>query len=286
MKPASPHHHRLKKELGQHFLKDRKVIDSIINSHELIKVQGHANPCHPFDRIVEIGPGMGAITHQLWDYPLILVDKDPELISYWEQEKKRTEKSDREVQIIQADAVSRSWQQALNPQEKIWLISNLPYNASVPITRGLIHLEQIKWMTLMYQKEVGEKFIASGGMCSLHYLFDCYFTMQKIMIVKPGAFHPPPEVDSIVLSFKRRTQPRFALDDAVILDLEKTLRLIFAQPRKKIARLKKVFHTRLQAAPDHYLDQDFWNLRPEDLTTAQLTGLMEILTCHASQTML
>lgn len=213
------------KKLGQHFLKDQKTIDTIIKSM-------------PTDTstIVEIGPGTGAITEHLisLNKNLILIEKDKRFVDYW---------LNRDIKCLACDVLKLDWhdflKQHLLTNEKIWLVSNLPYNISAPLTVKLLQVENIKHMTLMYQKEVAEKILGTDGMSSLFALSQSYFNVKKVHLVKPGAFNPPPKVDSLVLQFTRK---EFSLVTMSEFDrYEKFLRNLFAYPRKQLGSVLSKF---------------------------------------------
>ncbi len=149
-------------------------------------------------------------------------------------------------QITFADALTIDWEQYLKDRglenKKIWMVSNLPYNVSVPLTIAFLQVPQIKWMTLMYQKEVAEKIIIidqskKNSMGSLMALCQNYFNCQLLCKVAPGAFSPPPKVDSAVVSFERRAQPQVGLSQ--FRHFEKFLRLVFSQKRKQLGSVLK-----------------------------------------------
>src|SRR5665647_728814 len=99
--------------------------------------------------------------------------------------------------------------------KSIWLVSNLPYNVSVPLTLSFLRIPEIKYMTLMYQKEVAEKILPKdlrNSMGSLHVLNLTQFEISHVVNAPPGAFLPPPKVDSQVLQFKRREIPLIGLE--------------------------------------------------------------------------
>lgn len=206
------------KKLGQHFLKDQNAISTIIKTM-------------PTDTstILEIGPGPGAITDHLiaLKKKLILIEKDRRFVEYW---------NTRGITCLAADAMDTDWQKLLKTQkltqEKLWLVSNLPYNISAPLTVQLLKIIEFQHLTLMYQKEVAAKFLGTDGMCSLFALGQAYFDITKTLTLKPGAFNPPPKVDSMVLTFTRRKVSKVALND--IDKYEKFLRNIFAYPRKQL----------------------------------------------------
>lgn len=210
------------KKLGQHFLKDKKVISDILLTMP---------PATSL--ILEIGPGPGAITDHLipLQKKVLLIEKDQRFVEHWQKQN---------LDCLCLDAMKVDWEQLLQnhreknheENEKIWIVSNLPYNISAPLTVDLMSIAHFTDMTLMYQKEVAEKMLGLDGMCSLYALAHAYFQVQKVTLVKPGAFHPPPKVDSLVLTFNRLLEPKVPIVE--FRQYEKFLRNVFAYPRKQL----------------------------------------------------
>ena len=129
--------------------------------------------------------------------------------------------------------------------KKIWLVSNLPYNISVPLLMGFMKVPQIQYLSLMFQKEVGDKTFWRDGeknqMGSLLSLSMNYFDTKKLMSVNPACFSPPPKVDSIVVSFTRKADPEISLEE--FKEFEIFLRATFQQKRKQLGSvLKTLIH--------------------------------------------
>lgn len=221
------------KSLGQHFLKDNTVIDRI---------------CHDFkgtaEAIVEIGPGPGILTESLAlrskeeNIPFHVIEKDdrfpPYLLQFID-----------EKQITMTDALavnlSEYFKEKNIDQKKIWLVSNLPYNISTPLLVNFLQATEIEYLTLMFQKEVADKVFpfstTKNFMGSLHALTQAYFDCSLLCKVPPGAFSPPPKVDSAVLSMVRKKTPLVPMEEFRVF--EKFLRVLFAQKRKQLGGLLK-----------------------------------------------
>lgn len=213
---------RANKDLGQHFLKDKSVIQKIMDD---------APEC--FDAIVEVGPGPGVLTTPLNDFgrPLYLIEMDTRFEEMLQLSNVK--------EIFFQDAMLFDWDEFLEEKnlkgKKIWLVSNLPYNVSSQLFAGFCRVPEISAMTLMYQKEVGEKTAyrpgAKNQMNSLLMLSSAFFEAKSIAKVSPGAFLPPPKVDSIVISYRRK-EPLVPLED--FKEYEAFLRKIFSFKRKQI----------------------------------------------------
>src|SRR5690606_14487389 len=117
--------------------------------------------------------------------------------------------------VFNQDALEFNWNEFLQKTnlQNIWLVSNLPYNVSVPLTLSFLRIPQIKNMTLMYQKEVADKILPKdikNSMNSLHVMYKGQFELKHVVHDPPGAFVPPPKVDSTVLHFSRKETPDIA----------------------------------------------------------------------------
>src|SRR5690606_15493279 len=122
-----------------------------------------------------------------------------------------------EGNIFRQDALEFPWDEFLAKHkfQSIWLVSNLPYNVSVPLTLSFLRIPQITHMTLMYQKEVAQKILPNdprNAMGSLHAMCLSQFELKHVVYAPPGAFVPPPKVDSQVLGFKRKEHPDIPLE--------------------------------------------------------------------------
>ncbi len=184
-KPMSQHIPR--KRFGQNFLQDAQVIESIVN----------AVGAKPDDIVVEIGPGLGALTRPLLDRVkhLHVVEIDRDIIS-----KLKTAFPPERLTIHEGDALAFDFSSL---GERIKLVGNLPYNISTPL---LFHLsafpERVVDMQFMLQKEVVERMVAEPSTADygrLSVMLQYHFDMDLVLMVPPGAFWPPPKVDSAVV---------------------------------------------------------------------------------------
>ncbi|MBC7538594.1 MAG: ribosomal RNA small subunit methyltransferase A [Bacteriovorax sp.] len=220
------------KSLGQHFLRDQNVIHTICND---FKDQAEA--------IVEIGPGPGILTEHLalLSLPYYVIEKDTRFGVYLDQFLAAD-------QVTMDDALqihlSRFFEEKNISGKKIWMVSNLPYNIATPLLVNFLQAPEIKFMTLMFQKEVADKVFpfatTKNFMSSLLVLCQSYFECDLLVKVPPGAFAPPPKVDSAVITFTRRETPLVPL--AEFRTLEKFLRQMFSQRRKQIGGVLKSYY--------------------------------------------
>lgn len=195
-----------KKSLGQNFLLNDSVINKIINKVELEKPVS----------LIEIGPGLGALTEPLLtlDIPLTLLELDSVFSNYWrEQSVKLSAEKQRPIklEVIECDALRwETWGKLPNAEETL-LVSNLPYqiSSSIVIDRS-VEKPFVKSMILMFQKEVAQRLKAvhkteNYGLLSV--IAQTFWTIETLADAGPKDFFPPPQIASRVLYFKRKTAP-------------------------------------------------------------------------------
>ncbi|CAM2005837.1 16S rRNA (adenine(1518)-N(6)/adenine(1519)-N(6))-dimethyltransferase RsmA [Acanthopleuribacter pedis] len=219
---ARPH---AKKRFGQHFLTDANLIRKILDLLE----------ADAADAFVEIGPGPATLTMPFSQrgFPLTVVETDADMVTYLQEQDFPHPVAIRHEDFLQTDVG------ALLQDRSTKVFSNLPYNVSVPITaRLLFHYQQIPLMVFMYQKEVAERIRAKSGTrdygpisvtTQLLYACDAHFN------VPPGAFRPPPKVQSQVIRLRRLAEPRLGVADLEGLTL--LLRFLFERRRKMVSGL-------------------------------------------------
>lgn len=185
-----------KKSLGQNFLKDENILKKISDSIII----------HPEDLVLEIGPGMGALTKYL-------LEKDCYYIGYEIDERTKSfllPMLHKKASILYEDFLKASVIKDIEqiPYKHLYLLANIPYYITNPIVMKIVlsHLP-IEEMTLLVQKEVASRFSAKSGTKEYNALslyLQYYFTIDKICDVSPLCFTPVPKVDSAVVHFKRR----------------------------------------------------------------------------------
>jgi 16S rRNA (adenine1518-N6/adenine1519-N6)-dimethyltransferase len=213
--------YRTKKRFGQHFLHDRTVIDRIVAAAHI----------DAEDEVVEIGPGLGVLTDELLPRAarVHVMEIDRDLIERLESRK------DERLTVHAGDVLKLPWGQCL-PSPPYTLVANLPYNISSQIVfRLLAHRPLFRRMVLMFQREVGERLVAAPGGKDygiLSVLCQLWYEIRVVTLVKPGAFKPPPKVDSIVLDFLPLAQPQVdPVDEAFFT---KVVKAAFTQRRKTL----------------------------------------------------
>tara|TARA_B100001996_G_C18631937_1_gene582118 strand:- start:484 stop:1269 length:786 start_codon:yes stop_codon:yes gene_type:complete len=211
---------RAKKYLSQNFLTDENVINKIIRSFGLEKN----------DHVIEVGPGYGSMTFPIEEIvgsvDVIEVDKD--LVEYLNERNQ-----DRLVNVIQADALEFDFA-TLKKKRKIRLIGNLPYHISTPLLFHLLGFSELfQDFHVMVQKEVADRMVSihnnkTYGRLSVAIQSRC--DAYKILDIKPGAFHPRPQVLSSIV----KLVPKTSLGAELESNLDQIIKMAFNQRRKKI----------------------------------------------------
>ncbi|HEX4993574.1 MAG TPA: 16S rRNA (adenine(1518)-N(6)/adenine(1519)-N(6))-dimethyltransferase RsmA [Methylomirabilota bacterium] len=215
--------------LGQHFLRDRSVVDRIV---DLVAPTAR-------DLVVEIGPGRGALTETLAARAgrLLTLEIDAELVVTLQARFAASP----HVEVRQADARQFDYRtlRALlpDPGGRVLVVGNLPYSVGKPILAALVEaVPAIDEMALMLQKEVAERVAAEPGgktYGALSVLTQVSVAARLAFSVPPGAFSPPPQVDSAVLRLvAHRTPPVPVADPARFAAV---VRAAFGQRRKSLA---------------------------------------------------
>ncbi|MCQ2445115.1 MAG: 16S rRNA (adenine(1518)-N(6)/adenine(1519)-N(6))-dimethyltransferase RsmA, partial [Mailhella sp.] len=210
---------RAKKSLGQHFLRDEGVLRRIA---ALVGAE-------PGDRLMEIGPGPGALTALLREMPwerLILLEKDDH---YAAEHAARPLPG---LEVIPGDALAYPWEALEGPWK---IIGNLPYNVASPLMWDIVlRVPSLARGVFMIQKEVADRILASPGTKdygALTVWIRSFASPRRGFVVGPGAFSPPPKVDSAVVVFD--PIDRAARPERPDL-LARLVKLCFSQRRKQL----------------------------------------------------
>lgn len=212
--------HRPRRRFSQNFLVDEGAINAIVA----------AVAPQPADRMVEIGPGLAALTRPLEQVvrPLHVVEIDRDIVA-----RLRVAFPPGRLIIHEGDALELNFT-ALGPDLRV--VGNLPYHISTPI---LFHLADsahaLRDIHVMLQAEVVERMIAVPGSSEygrLSVMLQYRFDMEKVLDVPAAAFRPPPKVESAVIRMlPRRREQREAVDPEL---LAKTVAMAFSQRRKTL----------------------------------------------------
>lgn len=212
-----------KKSLGQNFLHERGVVDRIVLA---------VNP-QPGERLVEIGPGQGAMTFPLLKRhgALTAIEFDRDLLEPLTLQAA----AHGALELIHANVLDVDFT-ALAGDAPIRLVGNLPYNLSSPILfHALDHASVVTDMHFMLQKEVVERMASGPGSKvygRLSVMLQAYCDVTMLFVVGPGAFRPPPKVDSAVVRLKPRAPGTVGIDDA--RRFADIVRAAFGQRRKTL----------------------------------------------------
>ena len=209
--------HIPRKRFGQHFLVDDAVIQAIADA-----IGPRAG-----EHLVEIGPGLGALTEALLarGAALTVIELDRDLAARWRR--------DGRVQVVEADVLTVDFgalaQAAPAP---LRICGNLPYNISSPILFHLLpRADRVADQHFMLQKEVVDRMVAGPGHKDygrLSVMLQWRYAMEPVLDVPPAAFEPPPRVDSAVVRMVPHAQPA-AVDAALLGEL---VAVAFSQRRK------------------------------------------------------
>ena len=191
-----------RKSLGQNFLVDANILDKIVQVAELDSETG----------VVEIGPGLGALTERLVERAgrVVAVEIDRELVTLLERKFAEEERLIIYNQDILQVALARIIEQELGEFKKIKVVANLPYSITSPIIIKLLSEElALESITIMVQKEVAERLSAKPGgkeYGSLTVYVNYYAKVETSFQVSRHVFLPKPEVDSAVVQIFPRTE--------------------------------------------------------------------------------
>ena len=209
--------HFARKRFGQHFLTDVSVIQRIVDA---------INP-KPGEALVEIGPGLGAMTDPLVARcgALTVIELDRDLA---QRLRRRSELNVVEADVLNVDFVAM----ALASGQRLRVVGNLPYNISTPILFHLLGaVEHVVDQHFMLQREVVERMAAAPGgkdYGRLSVMLQWRYDIESVLDVAPQAFDPPPRVDSAVV----RMQPLPAAPTVDAALLTELVRVAFSQRRK------------------------------------------------------
>ncbi|MCR4843344.1 MAG: 16S rRNA (adenine(1518)-N(6)/adenine(1519)-N(6))-dimethyltransferase RsmA [Eubacterium sp.] len=218
---------RAKKKYGQNFLKDAAILDGIVECAGI----------GPNDHVLEIGPGLGAMTGRLCESAgkVTAVEIDKSLIPHLEEVLSPYDN----VELIQGDILKTDLKEIADrtPEGGAFrVVANLPYYITTPIVTSLLEASlPIESITVMVQKEVAERFVAEPGSkeCGAISLAVSYYAEASIEIdVPPECFTPRPKVSSSVINLRRRSEPPVQVEDEELMFA--IIRASFNQRRKTL----------------------------------------------------
>lgn len=261
------------KNLGQNFLINEDVVDSIVENAEITKN----------DLVIEIGPGLGTLTSRLLEKAgkVICVELDRKMIAILEKRFKLYEN----LELINDDILKINLNQLIsqnkiNEIKHVKIVANLPYYITTPIIMKLLEERlDIESITVMIQKEVAQRLAARPGTSdvgSITYTI-WYYTEPKIVLEVPKeSFIPAPEVTSSVIKLDILKQPRIEVKDEK--QFFKIIKVAFMQKRKTLINALvngKVFQNKEDAKKcldELKIDE---KIRGEKLTLEQYKNIAE-----------
>jgi 16S rRNA (adenine1518-N6/adenine1519-N6)-dimethyltransferase len=192
--------HIARKRFGQHFLSDRGIIDAIVDA---------INPA-PGQHMVEIGPGLAALTQPLVERlgALTVIELDRDLAQRL--------RSHPQLKVVESDVLRVDFSALAHAQwpgetEKMRIVGNLPYNISTPILFHLLdYVDVVVDQHFMLQKEVIDRIVAApdtSDFSRLSVMLQWRYAMEDVLFVPPESFDPPPRVDSAVVRMVPFTAP-------------------------------------------------------------------------------
>lgn len=210
--------HIPRKRFGQHFLADAGVVDAIVRA---------IDP-KPADAMVEIGPGLAALTQPLVERlgRLTVIELDRDLAARL--------RSHALLDVIEADVLKVDFGQlaASRAPAKMRVVGNLPYNISTPILFHLLgFVQHVQDQHFMLQREVVDRMVArpsTGDYGRLSVMLQWRYAMENVLHVPPESFEPPPRVDSAIVRMVPHAEP-VAVDEKLLSQL---VQVAFSQRRK------------------------------------------------------
>ena len=245
-----------KKFLGQHFLIDDNISKKIVDNINFKK----------FKKVIEVGPGKGALTKHLLHIKdiLTLIEVDNESVVFL-----KNEFLNEKLDIIENDFLKFDIQSAYPSEENILIIGNFPYNISSQILfKSIDNYKSVKAIIGMFQKEVAERIISKNNSKQYGILSvktQLFYDAKILFDVSPNVFFPKPKVNSAVISLTRKENINIDCDLEL---LDRIIKLSFQHRRKKIKNsLKKL------DIEENILEDSIFESRPEQLTIEEFVKL-------------
>jgi len=255
---------RAKKHLGQHFLTDESVAQRIADA---LTYEG-------YEKVLEIGPGMGVLTKYLLDKPIetFVVEIDTESVSYLEKHYSKLHNH-----IIGEDFLKYNIQKVFG-DESFGIIGNFPYNISTQIVfRALELRDQVIEFGGMFQKEVAERICEKKGSKAygiLSVLCQAFYDVEYLFTVSEHVFSPPPKVKSGVMRMTRKENYKLPCSEKLFFTVVKTA---FNQRRKTMRNSLK------SLLSDELKEQEIFNMRPEQLDYKAFIAITQNIEAYGVQ---
>jgi 16S rRNA (adenine1518-N6/adenine1519-N6)-dimethyltransferase len=257
------------KALGQHFLNDRSILRRIVSIIDPRKDE----------LVIEIGAGKGALTFPLADRAgkVVAIEKDSALVPFLKGSGKEN------LVVLERDVLEVDFRDLVNAEPafrgRVKLVGNLPYSISSPLLFKILDDKDLfSSCVVLLQKEVALRLAAKPGskdFAPISILYQLHFDVRLRLTVAPGAFSPPPRVQSALVSLEKRPAPLYAVADEDLF--RRFLRAAFAQRRKTLLNNLKSWPDHsgsVQAALRLGLKE---NARAEELSIGQFADLFRLL---------
>ena len=215
---------RPKRSLGQNFLIDpnyrRKIVEAV--------------PCEDADRVIEIGPGRGALTEGLLarSPSLVVIEKDRDLAEQWQERAGR----EPNLTVVAGDVLDHPIATFGDPTGSV-VVGNIPYNVTTPILFHVLERPRCREVLLMVQREVADRISAppsTSAYGALSVGVRIVADVEHLFHVPPTAFRPRPKVESTVIRVRPHSPPR--LDEEDEAWTRRVTRAVFQWRRKQIAK--------------------------------------------------
>jgi 16S rRNA (adenine1518-N6/adenine1519-N6)-dimethyltransferase len=253
---------RPKKHLGQHFLKDESVSQRIADAIQ---------PGGRYRKVLEIGPGMGALTRfllQRTDFETSVVEIDNESVDYLEANFPQLQGRIFPVDFLTADPVK------MIGEEPFAVVGNFPYNISSQILfRVLEFKDRVPEVVGMFQKEVAERIAIGPGTKAygiISVFLQAYYDIEYLFTVDEHVFIPPPKVKSGVIRLTRNNVQRLDCDEKLFKNVVK---MAFNQRRKTLRNSLKPFISEKPGLLERHAD--LFSRRPETLSVADFVYITQ-----------
>lgn len=257
---------RPRRRFGQHFLSDARLLDRIAEA---------LGPA-PGERVLEIGPGLGALTAALLrrgaEVTAIEVDRDlvPGLRARFPS-----------VRVVEGDALALDWHALMGTGASRWLVTgNIPYNITSPLLDKALTPPRPAVIVFLVQREVADRLTAAPGSAAYGGLtigVQAVARAERLFVVPAGAFRPPPRVDSAVVRLAPLAAP--LVEDAEVEPFRRLVTGLFSYRRKQLARGLREFTglSAERAAQVLAAAGVEGSRRPETLAPEALVGLLRCL---------
>lgn len=258
--------YKAKKSYGQHFL---------VNEGTAAKIAGLLIREEAIKNVLEVGPGQGMLTKYLvkQDINLKVIEADSDMV----ESLKLNFVELTDENIIFLDFLKANLSKVFSG-EQFYIIGNFPYNISSQIVFKMINAYHlVPEMVGMFQREVADRIIAPPGSKTygvISVLTQAFYDGTMLLKIPPGAFNPPPKVNSAVIRLKRKANTELNCDPKLFRILVK---ITFGQRRKMLRNTLKQF-----VNDPEVLSDEFYNKRPEQMSVQDFINITNHIAKHTN----